>query len=826
MKLLFLLLAYISALFASNSVYVPVLSDNNVSKNIYILLSENISSKYNVKWDGNGINIDDILLANGEGNLTWIRKVDNYQSLPQKVNFTNGKANEPLKIHIQFKCIDTQCKEKETKGILTYHIIDENTTKIKKEPYIYRGTLKTKDDDLIYTGEGTIETNSSTYTGELLDNDITGYGEFKTKLNNNLDFQIEQQGLWNNGKFISGYASTVYQDGGIYKGDTTNGIPDGKGIFIWSDKSKYNGFFKNGKKDGYGVYTFKDGSVYAGNYKDDKKDGYGELYIKSKDIYYKGEFKDGVFNGLGELYIQDKVTYIGKFKNNKPHGRGIIIDSNDTTTEVLAYNGTINPMQKSNMSFNILNLFITEAHAGFFSDAWDSVTETVNTISTAITETLPKWFKENKEHLVNAVKGCIAGGVSGAATGALSGASVGTVVGGPGAGTLAGASVGAFAGGLNGCINQGMKAFEISKNNGGHYGWEEAKEAFKEEISLENLAVGAGGVALEAVLTSVKVTQVLSKIPGIKNIPINKESTAIFTRLTSKSPAVQNAIKFLATKGKSIVQKICKTKLFQKLGMCKKQPKSSYVSLVSWNLKNLSGKSVNRDWHTIKNFISSQPITTDVIMLQEIMNKQALQKINSNFKIIISKPKGKVGKKEYFGFLVRKDHKTKLINFRQYSKFRVPPSVLIIDNKIALINVHIVFGDDTLISKHKRIKEVLALNSIIKTIRKKYKINNIIVGGDFNIDFSEKIFKVLETKLWSNKLIVYNNKPTTIGRLSKNRFNKSYDHFISNSYLVNTKVEIDILNNRKQSFFNKQVSDHLPISGIFTFIDKQNKKKK
>jgi len=41
---------------------------------------------------------------------------------------------------------------------------------------------------------------------------------------------------------------------------------------------------------------------------------------------YKGEVKKGKANGEGTLTFSDDTTYVGNFKRNKPHGKGVYID--------------------------------------------------------------------------------------------------------------------------------------------------------------------------------------------------------------------------------------------------------------------------------------------------------------------------------------------------------------------------------------------------------------------------------------------------------------------------------------------------------------------
>jgi len=801
MRLFTLFFIFINVLYANNRIddaYGLFKSEDNSSA---LILPINIGKNYNFKWIGKCYRLDEtICLADGKGSLTFIQKSDNYQTFPFKVSAHRGYIENNLSISTEYKCLDPQCNFKELKGI--FKIVFKDTGKVIEEPYTFKGKLQLeKNDSIIKYAEGLVETQHFKYNGEIKDNNISGYGIFETKENNNLGFSVIQRGVWEKGHFKSGYLHTIYQDGALYNGASKNGIPDGFGTVTWRDGSKYQGYFKEGKKDGHGEFTFSDGSFYIGDYRDDKKNGYGELYIKSLDIYYHGNFKDGEFSGDGELYMEDKAIYIGKFKNGLPDGRGILIDENNTITKVVAYKGTF--IKYFSLMERFLNNFpVTQLQAGWFSDAFNYVTQKVKQAYT--------WVKENKEHLINTVKGCVAGGIGGGVSGAAGGAIVGSFVGGIGA--APGAIVGGIAGGINGCINQGLKAWEISKKHNGQYTLNDAIHAVADEVSIENVVVGGGAAFIETFAL-------------IKNMEKAVSLTVAGSRAASKvykviksSKSLKRLKEFYSKSENKFKRKICKFKLLK--SFCKKnqQSKNFNINIVSWNLKNLSSKSQDRDWNTIKKFITLKA-GYDVIALQEIMDKEALERIKGPFKAIISKPKGKRGKKEYYGFLINRltVKKAKLINFRQYSKFRVPPSVLLVNNKVAIINVHIVFGGNNLVSKIKRIKEVKYLNSIIKELKKRYKnVKNIIIVGDFNLESED----ILSAGL---PLRIYIHDKTTIS--VKNRLKNSYDHFLSSTILGITKVEDDILKNRKIEYFNKKVSDHLPISGKFLFKNPKKRKK-
>lgn len=108
---------------------------------------------------------------------------------------------------------------------------------------------------------------------------------------------------------------------GMYKGENTNGIPNGSGTMYYSDESVYTGHFKDGKCDGEGEWSAPDGSKYKGSFKDDTFDGSG-VYVYSDGSSYTGEFKNGKRNGSGVSVSVSGDKYDGEFRDGFRHGTG------------------------------------------------------------------------------------------------------------------------------------------------------------------------------------------------------------------------------------------------------------------------------------------------------------------------------------------------------------------------------------------------------------------------------------------------------------------------------------------------------------------------
>ena len=105
------------------------------------------------------------------------------------------------------------------------------------------------------------------------------------------------------------------ETGVLYQWETSSGK-------IWKSfgdddtQPKYKGEISNGNPDGFGIIEYPDGLKFVGEYKDGKRNGLGTLYSKYNGEFrtgIKGEWKDGynwnikIYNPEGEI--------IGKYEN-------------------------------------------------------------------------------------------------------------------------------------------------------------------------------------------------------------------------------------------------------------------------------------------------------------------------------------------------------------------------------------------------------------------------------------------------------------------------------------------------------------------------------
>lgn len=148
----------------------------------------------------------------------------------------------------------------------------------------------------------------------------------------------------------------TYDSGGRYKGDTLNGQPHGKGVFISAKGDRYEGEIKNGQYEGKGVFTYVTGERYEGEWSNDKRNGKGVLSYANGDRY-EGEWKDdtylkGVYiykngdryegdwrilgknrNGKGTFTYADGRRYVGEFRDDEINGRGYMTYPKNNLTQ-------------------------------------------------------------------------------------------------------------------------------------------------------------------------------------------------------------------------------------------------------------------------------------------------------------------------------------------------------------------------------------------------------------------------------------------------------------------------------------------------------------
>lgn len=161
---------------------------------------------------------------------------------------------------------------------------------------------------------------------------------------------------------------TMQYDNAYYKGQLSDGMHSGLGVYLWADGSWYWGQWKEGDMNGKALYIAPEGhpdtgcpdcAYYVGDYRSDKKAGTGTCYDKygkllyrggfssgrPTDVYpsarhpeciftcleygggdmYLGEMKDGVRHGYGIYLRSDGGAWYGQWENDKREGEGVFL---------------------------------------------------------------------------------------------------------------------------------------------------------------------------------------------------------------------------------------------------------------------------------------------------------------------------------------------------------------------------------------------------------------------------------------------------------------------------------------------------------------------
>eukprot|EP00760_Papus_ankaliazontas_P020604 PhM_4_TR18470/c1_g1_i1/m.32539 len=106
---------------------------------------------------------------------------------------------------------------------------------------------------------------------------------------------------------------------GVYEGEAVDGIPHGRGKFVFVDGDVYDGEWVDNEQTGRGRYTWSDGEYYDGEFLQNLRHGFGVM--KNDDVTFEGNFVQNLRCGHGTQKTKNTV-YDGEFHNDKRHGRG------------------------------------------------------------------------------------------------------------------------------------------------------------------------------------------------------------------------------------------------------------------------------------------------------------------------------------------------------------------------------------------------------------------------------------------------------------------------------------------------------------------------
>ena len=222
-------------------------------------------------------------------------------------------------------------------GILTNEDPEKPCTIIFPNGTRYTGTMMNNE----ITGEGEyIFSNGSTYSGSVLNglrdgkgifqsaDGIIYEGEWKKGLKHGkgkiIQGNMELEGEWREG-LIWGKCKIKWKSGNIFNGELADNKLCGNGYMVWNDKNeKYTGRWENNLQNGLGIYIWYDNKLsnnkffrdrYVGNWKDGKREGYGKFFYSNGTIY-EGYWKNDKKEGFGVYYFQDRTKISGAFKND------------------------------------------------------------------------------------------------------------------------------------------------------------------------------------------------------------------------------------------------------------------------------------------------------------------------------------------------------------------------------------------------------------------------------------------------------------------------------------------------------------------------------
>ncbi|KAG6738237.1 hypothetical protein POTOM_057846 [Populus tomentosa] len=130
-----------------------------------------------------------------------------------------------------------------------------------------------------------------------------------------------------------GKGKYLWCDRCMYKGEWKRGKANGGGKFSWPSGATYKGQFKLGRMDGYGTFTRVDGEVYSGNWVSDKKHGFGEKRYANRDVY-QGLWKFNLQDGEGKYRWCNENEYVGEWKHGVISGKGVLVWGNGKSGNV------------------------------------------------------------------------------------------------------------------------------------------------------------------------------------------------------------------------------------------------------------------------------------------------------------------------------------------------------------------------------------------------------------------------------------------------------------------------------------------------------------
>jgi len=108
----------------------------------------------------------------------------------------------------------------------------------------------------------------------------------------------------------------IIVQGGIFDGETVNGVAHGQGRVAWESGDFYDGEFSNGMIHGQGRLAYADGSYHKGEFDSGQFHGWG-IFTSAVGSRQEGSWVNSRREGYFTITNPDGTTYIAIFENGE-----------------------------------------------------------------------------------------------------------------------------------------------------------------------------------------------------------------------------------------------------------------------------------------------------------------------------------------------------------------------------------------------------------------------------------------------------------------------------------------------------------------------------
>jgi hypothetical protein len=133
------------------------------------------------------------------------------------------------------------------------------------------------------------------------------------------------------GTFVHGNLQNVgeaqYVEGGHYKGQFRDSLPNGHGTYVFADGTRYDGEFQYGLAEGHGTIVWPNGTRFEGEFKASKRNGHG-IIVGPSGARFEGEFKDDRVSGRGTITWPDGHKFEGDIPEELCSGAAALSTAN------------------------------------------------------------------------------------------------------------------------------------------------------------------------------------------------------------------------------------------------------------------------------------------------------------------------------------------------------------------------------------------------------------------------------------------------------------------------------------------------------------------